>query len=111
MVWYCIGVYIINRISHGHVEIQHFTSHVEKKNLPVSANKSNIFQRLKRNFVSPQGHVISSMSLTLKIKSQEYPKRKKSCQIHVCTTYLKLISAIGAIYLPLTCKFILKLRH
>ena len=31
-------------------------------------------------------------------KSREI--RKKSYQIHVCTTYLKLISAIGAIYLP-----------
>ena len=36
---------------------------------------------------------------------------QKSYRIYVCTTYLKLISAIGAIYLPWTCKFILKLCH
>ena len=52
MVWYFIGVYIINRTLHGHLEIQNFSLSVEKI----------IFQHLKRNFVSPRGHVISSIS-------------------------------------------------
>ena len=30
MVWYFIGVYIINRTLHEHVEMQNFCSHVEK---------------------------------------------------------------------------------
>ena len=30
MVWYFIGVYIINRILHGRLEIRNFSSHVEK---------------------------------------------------------------------------------
>ena len=31
MVWYFIGVYIINRILHGRLEIRNFSSRVEKK--------------------------------------------------------------------------------
>ena len=50
MVWQFIGVYIINRTLHGRFEIQNFSSPVEKK-----------FQDSKRNFVSPRGHVISSI--------------------------------------------------
>ena len=30
MVWYFIGVYVLNRTSHGHLEIQNCSSHVEK---------------------------------------------------------------------------------
>ena len=30
MVWYFIGVYIINRTLHGRLEIRNFSSHVEK---------------------------------------------------------------------------------
>ena len=30
MVWYFIGVYVLNRTSHGHLEIQNCFSHVEK---------------------------------------------------------------------------------
>ena len=30
MVWYFIGVYIINRTLHGRLEIQNFSSRVEK---------------------------------------------------------------------------------
>ena len=51
MVWYFIGVYIVNRTLHGHLEIRNFSSRVEK-----------ILQHSKRNFVSPRGHVISSIS-------------------------------------------------
>ena len=43
MVWHFIGVYIINRTLHGYLEIQNFSSCVEKY------------------FVSPCGHVISSV--------------------------------------------------
>ena len=30
MVWYFIDVYVLNRTSHGHLEIQNCFSHVEK---------------------------------------------------------------------------------
>ena len=50
MVWHFIGVYIINRTLHDRLEIRNFSSHVEK-----------YFQHSKRNFVSPRGHVISSI--------------------------------------------------
>ena len=49
MVWYCIGVYIINRTLHGSLEVLNSSPRIEK-----------IFQKSKRNFVSPRGHVISS---------------------------------------------------
>ena len=53
MVWYFIGVYIINRTLHGHLEIRNFSSRVEKI--------FHIFQHSRRNCVSPCGHVISSI--------------------------------------------------
>ena len=46
MVWHFIGVYIINKTLHGRFEIRNFSSRVEHS---------------KRNFVSPRGHVISSI--------------------------------------------------
>ena len=49
MVWYFIGVYMINRTFHGRLEIRNFSSRVEK-----------VFHS-KRNFVALHGHVISSM--------------------------------------------------
>ena len=52
MVWYFIGVYIINRTLNGRLEIRNFSTRVEKI----------FFQHSKRNFVSPRGHVISSIS-------------------------------------------------
>ena len=52
MVCYFIGVYIMNRTLQGRLEIRNFSSRVEKHS--------------KRNFVSPPGHVISS------IKSIQY---------------------------------------
>ena len=62
MVWYFINVYIINRILHGRLEILNFSFRVEKKNSLVRcAHSWNIFQHSKRNFVSPRGHVISSI--------------------------------------------------
>ena len=50
MVWHFIGVYIRNRTLHDRLEIRNFFSRVE------------IFQHSKKNFVSPRGHVISSIS-------------------------------------------------
>ena len=57
MVWYFIGVYIINRTLHGCLETRHFSSRVEN---------------LKGNFVSPRGHKIFSLQLALLTFSFEY---------------------------------------
>ena len=61
MVWYFIGVYIINRTLHGRLEIRNFSSRVENISLVRYAHSWNIFQHSKKNSVSPRGHVISSM--------------------------------------------------
>ena len=66
MVWHFIGVYIINRILHGRLEIRNFSSRVQKNiSLFRYAHSCNIFQHSKRNFVSPRGHVISSICIPL----------------------------------------------
>ena len=58
MVWYFIGVYIINRTSHGRLEIRNFCSRVEKNiSLVSAANEWNIFQHSKKSFASPRGHI------------------------------------------------------
>ena len=56
MVWHFIDVYIINRTLHGRLEIRNFSSRVEKY-----FTSEIFFQHAKRNFVSPCGHVISSI--------------------------------------------------
>ena len=62
MIWYLISVYITNRTLHGRLEIPNFSSRVEKNiSLIRCAHSWNIFQHSKRNFVSPRGHVISSI--------------------------------------------------
>ena len=62
MIWYLIGVYITNRTLHGRLEIPNFSSRVEKNiSFIRCAHSWNIFQHSKRNFVSPRGHVISSI--------------------------------------------------
>ena len=62
MLWYFIGVYIINRTLHGHLEIPNFSSCVKKNiSLVCCAHSWNIFQHSKRNFVSLHCHVISSI--------------------------------------------------
>ena len=48
LIWYFISVYIINRTLHGRLEIR-------------CAHSWTIFQHSKINFVSPCGHVISSI--------------------------------------------------
>ena len=63
MVWHFIGVYIINRTLHGRLEKWNFSSCVEKNISPIRcAHSWNIFQHSKRNFVSPCGHEISSIT-------------------------------------------------
>ena len=62
MVWYFIGVYIINRTLHGRLEIRNFSSRVENISLVRCTHSWNIFQHSKRNFVSLHGHVISSIN-------------------------------------------------
>ena len=62
MLWHFIGVYIINRTLHGHLEIPNLSSCVKKNfSLVCCAHSWNIFQHSKRNFVSLHGHVISSI--------------------------------------------------
>ena len=62
MVWYFIGVYIINRTLHGCLEIWNFSSQVEKNiSLVRCAHLWNVFEHSRRNFVSPCGHVMSSI--------------------------------------------------
>ena len=61
MVWYFIGVYVKNGTLHGRLEIRNFSSRVENISLIRCAHSWNIFQQSKRNFVSPRGHVISSI--------------------------------------------------
>ena len=61
MVWYFIGVYIINRILDDRLEMRNFSSRVENISLVHCAHSWNIFQHSKRNFVSPRNHVISSI--------------------------------------------------
>ena len=58
MVWYFIGVYIINRTLHGRLEIRNFSSRVEKifHSFAIFFNTSNT--------TSPRGHVISSNSFS-----------------------------------------------
>ena len=72
-VLYFIGVYIINRTLHYRLEIQDFSSNVEKNISLVHCSHSwNIFQHSKRNFVSPSGHVISSITTTYLLQVRVY---------------------------------------
>ena len=59
MVWYFIGVYVINR-AFRRIKLL-FSSSVENISLVLCAHSWNIFQHSKKNFVSPRGHVISSI--------------------------------------------------
>ena len=53
----------INRTLHGCLEIWNFSSRIEKNiSLIHCIHLWNIFQHSKKNFVSPRGHVISSIS-------------------------------------------------
>ena len=64
MVWYFIDVYIINRTLHGSLEIQNFSSRVEKMFHSFAMLTCEIFFcHWKRNFVSDSllGHIVSPM--------------------------------------------------
>ena len=62
MVWHFIGVYIINRILHGRLEIQNFSSSVEKYFTSERSERVKyFFQHSKRKFVSPRGYVITTI--------------------------------------------------
>ena len=58
VVWYFMGVYIINRTLHGRLEIRNFCFRVEKifHSFAIFFNTSNT--------TSPSGHVISSNSFS-----------------------------------------------
>ena len=67
MIWHFIGVYIINRTLHGRSEIRNFSSRA-KKYLPVNVLRNISLVRCahsKGNFVSPRGHVISSINFVI----------------------------------------------
>ena len=79
MVWYFIGVYIINRTLHGRLEIQNFSSRVENISLVRYAHSGNFFQHSKKNSVSPRGHVISSMYDKIDIRNLQSEKHENRC--------------------------------
>ena len=64
MIKYFTGVYIINRILNHGLEIKNFSSRVQKH------FTHSLFQHSKRNFVSPHGHVISSINHLLSAAAQ-----------------------------------------
>ena len=51
MVWYVIGVYIMNRTLHGQLEIQNFSSHVEKIFHSFAALTREIFFNTQREIL------------------------------------------------------------
>ena len=51
MVWYFIGVYIINRTLHGRLEIWNFSSRVEKIFHSVAALTREIFFNTRREIL------------------------------------------------------------
>ena len=62
MVWYFIDVYKMNRTLHGRLEIRNFFSCIEEFFYSFAALTREIFfEHSRRNFVSPSGHVISSI--------------------------------------------------
>ena len=70
MVEYFIGVYIINRTSHGRLEIRNLSSRVEK-----------IFQHSKRNLVSPRGHANTLYIFIFFSKLSNGQNPTKSCNL------------------------------
>ena len=90
MVWYFIGVYIINRTLHGRLEIRNFSSSVEKYFTSERSERVKyFFQHEKRNFVSPRGHVISSISA---IMWKDDMQRCKE-QLHPVSNFWKIFLA------------------
>ena len=63
MVWYFIGVHIINRTLHGRLEILNLSSHADKILCHSFAGLTcEIFFNTQREISFPRGHVISSIS-------------------------------------------------
>ena len=52
MVWYFIGVYIITRTLHGRLEIQNFSSRVEKNISLVRCAHSKAYSQIRDTFFS-----------------------------------------------------------
>ena len=72
MVLYFIGVYLIKRTLHGQLEIENFSSRVEKIFHSFAALTCEIcFNTPREIFVSLHGHVISSISTNHKIKTNK----------------------------------------
>ena len=61
MVWYFIGLYIINRTLHDRLEIQHFCSLIEKYFTCSLRSLVKYFQHSKRSFLYPCWQVISML--------------------------------------------------
>ena len=60
MVWYFIGVYIINRTLDGRLEIRNFSSLVEKYFTRLPSLRMKYYSPLEEKFrISARGHVIS----------------------------------------------------
>ena len=54
MVWYFVGVYTINRTLHGRLEIQNFSSHVEKEYFTrLLRSVKKYFSTLEEKFCIP----------------------------------------------------------
>ena len=58
-----VTFYIIKGKLHGRTEIRNLSSRVANISLVRCAHSWNIFQHSKINFLSPRGHIISSISL------------------------------------------------
>ena len=72
MVWYFFGFYIINGMLHGCVEIQNFSSLVEKYFSPLLPSLVKYFSTLKEKFcISMYCLVISSFIVLLSGAKQE----------------------------------------
>ena len=67
MVWYFIGVYIINRTLHGRLEIQNFSSRVEKilleEKFHISMQPCNILYECRNVSTSAQESVATNCCL------------------------------------------------
>ena len=89
MVWYFISVYIINKTLRGRLEIRNFSSRVEKIFHSFAA-----LTRKKRNFVSPSGHVISSIygEKFFFFWSVQIWKRFKDKTAHLTLTWVECFS-------------------
>lgn len=57
-VWIFSGVYMINRILHGGLAIQNFSSRDEKYFTRLLHSFARYFQHSERNFVSPRSHIL-----------------------------------------------------